>query len=134
MFLIDFLNNFQKGGSMNNLIEIQNQIEKLQSKANEIKAREFGSAVSDILAKMQAFGISIKDLRSGKLPKGVKGRAVSHSDAAASQKNQVEKYWLSKASCSQISWTKWRNLERAGSRLPSGWLPCLLMGRPKWIL
>lgn len=50
---------------MNNLIEIQNQIEKLQRQASEIKAREFDATVQDILAKMAAFGISLKDLQAG---------------------------------------------------------------------
>jgi DNA-binding protein H-NS len=48
---------------MSNLIDIQTQIEKLQKQANEIKAKEFNGTVQDILAKMQAFGITLKDLR-----------------------------------------------------------------------
>ena|ERR1035437_458480 len=55
---------------MSDLIEIQSQIEKLQKQASEIKAREFGKTVQDILAKMQAFGISLKDLQPGKVPAG----------------------------------------------------------------
>ena len=47
---------------MNNLIEIQNQIEELQKQANEIRALEFDQTVQDILAKMAAYGITIKDL------------------------------------------------------------------------
>jgi DNA-binding protein H-NS len=53
---------------MNNLIEIQNQIEKLQKQANEIRAQEFDKTVQEILAKMTAFGITLKDLEA------VKGR------------------------------------------------------------
>lgn len=53
---------------MNNLIEIQNQIEKLQKQANEIRAQEFDKTVQEILAKMTAFGITLKDLDT------VKGR------------------------------------------------------------
>jgi len=53
---------------MNNLIEIQNQIEKLQQQAAEIRAQEFDKTVQEILAKMTAFGITLKDLES------VKGR------------------------------------------------------------
>lgn len=48
---------------MGNLIEIQNQIEKLQKQATDIKMREFDKTVKDILAKMQAFGITLKDLQ-----------------------------------------------------------------------
>ena len=54
---------------MTNLIEIQSQIEKLQKQADEIKAREFDKTVQDILAKMGAFGISLKDLQPGKFRK-----------------------------------------------------------------
>lgn len=59
---------------MSNLIEIQSQIEKLQKQASEIKAREFGKTVQDILARMQAFGITLKDLQPGK-SRGGKGKA-----------------------------------------------------------
>jgi DNA-binding protein H-NS len=51
---------------MTNLIDIQSQIEKLQKQANEIKAKDFASTVKDIHAKMQAFGITVKDLQSPK--------------------------------------------------------------------
>lgn len=51
---------------MSNLIDIQTQIEKLQKQANEIKSKDFTATVQDILAKMAAFGITVKDLQSGK--------------------------------------------------------------------
>ncbi len=57
---------------MSDLIEIQNQIEKLQKQANDIKAREFDRTVQDILAKMAAFGITLKDLQPGKARKASK--------------------------------------------------------------
>ncbi len=57
---------------MSNLIDLQSQIEKLQKQANEIKAKEFASTVQDILAKMQAFGITVKDLQSAKPARGPK--------------------------------------------------------------
>ncbi len=47
---------------MTSLIDIQSQIEALQKQAQEIKANEFQNTVQDILAKMQAFGIGVKDL------------------------------------------------------------------------
>ena len=52
---------------MNNLIEIQSQIEKLQKQAIEIRSREFAKTVQEILAKMNAFGITLKDLQSKKV-------------------------------------------------------------------
>jgi len=64
---------------MTNLIEIQGQIEKLQKQAQDIRSKEFANTVQDILAKMQAFGITIKDLQTakpGKAGRG-KGKAVS---------------------------------------------------------
>lgn len=63
---------------MNNLVDIQNQIEKLQKQASEIRGREFDKTVQEIRAKMQAFGITVKDLRltGAELRKG-KGKAKS---------------------------------------------------------
>jgi DNA-binding protein H-NS len=61
---------------MNNLVDIQSQIEKLQKQAAEIKEREFAKTVQDIRAKMQAFGIAIKDLQSA-APGGRKGKAAA---------------------------------------------------------
>ena len=52
---------------MNNLIEIQNQIEVLQQQAADIRAQQFDQTVLEILAKMNAFGITLKDLDSGKV-------------------------------------------------------------------
>jgi DNA-binding protein H-NS len=49
---------------MNNLIDLQTQIEKLQKQAADLKSKEFASTVADIRAKMQAFGITVKDLGS----------------------------------------------------------------------
>ena len=54
---------------MSSLIEIQSQKEKLQKQANEIRAQEFDKTVQEILAKMAAYGITLKDLDA------VKGRA-----------------------------------------------------------
>jgi DNA-binding protein H-NS len=59
---------------MGNLIDIQSQIEKLQKQANDIKSKEFAATVQEIQAKMQAFGISVKDLQS---TKGGRGKAKS---------------------------------------------------------
>ncbi|MCZ8293226.1 MAG: H-NS histone family protein [Hylemonella sp.] len=53
---------------MNSLMDIQVQIEKLQKQATEIRSREFDKTVREIRAKMQAFGITLKDLQA------VKGR------------------------------------------------------------
>jgi len=49
---------------MGNLLDIQSQIEKLQKQANDIRTREFDKTVQEINGKMQAFGITIKDLQA----------------------------------------------------------------------
>ena len=74
---------------MVNLIDIQDQIEKLQKQANEIKSREFSKTVEEIRAKMQAFGISLKDLQPGKgrgKTKSVKVKAVVKASGKAGKK------------------------------------------------
>lgn len=72
---------------MNNLIDIQSQIEKLQKQANEIKAKDFQSTVQEILVKMQAFGITVKDLQSAKPAKsGKAGRGKAKSVAEKAPK------------------------------------------------
>ena len=58
---------------MSNLIDIQSQIEKLQKQASEIKTREFDKTVQEIVVKMQAFGITARDLDLGKR-RGAKGK------------------------------------------------------------
>jgi DNA-binding protein H-NS len=69
---------------MDNLINIQIQIDKLQRQAQEIRSKEFASTVQDILAKMQAFGITLRDLQNAKLGKSVKaGRGKSRATALA---------------------------------------------------
>ncbi len=63
---------------MSSLIDIQGQIDKLQKQASDIRAKEFDKTVRDILATMQAFGITTKDLlaASGKGGKSSKAKAA----------------------------------------------------------
>lgn len=69
---------------MSSLIEIQSQIEKLTKQASDIKAREFDKTVQEILAKMKAFGITIKDLHPAKGGKtGARAKARLRKPAAA---------------------------------------------------
>lgn len=69
---------------MGNLIDIQTQIEKLQKQASDIRAKEFDKTVKEILAQMQAFGITLKDLQQA-LGKGGagKGRGKAAGKSAA---------------------------------------------------
>lgn len=71
---------------MSSLIEIQSQIEKLTKQASEIKAREFDKTVQEILAKMNAFGITLKDLQPGKTGRGIKANSRS-STASTGRKS-----------------------------------------------
>lgn len=67
---------------VSNLIEIQGQIEKLTKQASEIRAREFDSTVQEILAKMTAFGITLKDLRPKKTVKSGKSKSKPNTPAS----------------------------------------------------
>lgn len=74
---------------MGNLIDIQGQIEKLQKQAADIKNKEFDKTVQEIRTKMQAFGITVKDLRftKGRAAKGkAKAKAKTKAKAATSVK------------------------------------------------
>ncbi len=71
---------------MNNLMNIQGQIEKLQKQANEIKSKEFDSTVQDIVALMRLFGISVKDLQS----------ALARSDSGKQKKVASSKRGVAK--------------------------------------
>ena len=61
---------------MSNLVSIQSQIERLQKQASEIRAKEFHTTVQDIREKMQAFGITVKDLQTVKGSRGAKKSAA----------------------------------------------------------
>src|SRR4051812_46961111 len=67
---------------MNNLVDIQLQIQKLQKQASEIKDREFDKTIQDILSKMQAFGITVKDLQTANTA-GRKGRGKASTPGQA---------------------------------------------------
>lgn len=70
---------------MSNLIEIQSQIEKLQKQASDIRAKEFHKTVTDILAQMQAFGITLKDLQ------GAQRQVVAKSGSGRGRAKVVDK-------------------------------------------
>ena len=74
---------------MSSLVNIQSQIEKLQKQASEIKAREFQKTVQDIREKMQAFGITVKDLQTTKASKKLASQVPGKKRAAASAKKAV---------------------------------------------
>lgn len=65
---------------MKDLIDIQSEIEKLQKQASDIRAREFDKTVQEIVAKMQAFGISLKDIQA-EATRSTKNRAKARPAA-----------------------------------------------------
>lgn len=77
---------------MGNLIDIQSQIEKLQKQAADIRSREFNSTVQEIISKMQAFGITVKDLNAGlkKAPK-TRGRPAGKAKVKAAGPRRAAK-------------------------------------------
>ncbi|QDL53419.1 H-NS family nucleoid-associated regulatory protein [Rhodoferax aquaticus] len=72
---------------MATLSEIQAQIKQLQAQEAEIKAKELDAAVQDIVAKMQAFGISVNDLNS-LLPAALRGKARAGSAEASADSSK----------------------------------------------
>ena len=74
---------------MSNLIDLQSQIEKLQKQAAELKAKEFSSTVADIKAKMQAFGITVKDLAGKSAGKGAKAPKAAKAGATKTRKSKA---------------------------------------------
>jgi len=72
---------------MDNLIDIQVQIQKLQKQAEEIRSKEFSKTVQEIVEKMQAFGITLKDIQVnlGK-PRAGKGRSKAVAKKPAAKK------------------------------------------------
>jgi DNA-binding protein H-NS len=112
---------------MSNLIDIQNQIEKLQKQAVEIKAREFDKTVQEIRAKMDAFGITLKDLQSAK------GRGKSKTVKSVGLKKRTK--GAAKAKAASVVAAKYRgpNGETwSGRGLTPRWLSTLVaQGRSK---
>ena len=71
---------------MSNLIEIQVQIAKLQTQASEIRARDFNKTVQEILVKMHVFGITLKDIQTGKARNTkVKTKTAALAESAGSK-------------------------------------------------
>ena len=68
------------------LIEIQTQIEQLKQQEADIKARDFDTTAAEILAKMQAFNITVKHLQQAA---GVSGRNKLFSVAAGSDSEKA---------------------------------------------
>ncbi len=108
---------------MNSLVDIQNQIQKLQKQAAEIKDREFHKTVLEIRAKMQAFGITVKDLRLSdaeirKSKSKAKPSTAKTSKLAGAKKKSVTPVAAKYQGPNGESWS--------GRGLPPRWLKVLL--------
>jgi DNA-binding protein H-NS len=110
---------------MNNLVDIQSQIEKLQKQAQQIKTKEFAKTVQDIQEKMRAFGITVKDLQSAK-----SSRRAGATDTAAKKPRKA----ANKLAGTKVT-AKYRNAEGqswTGRGLMPRWLKALVAeGRTK---
>ena len=76
---------------MANLMDIQQQIAKLQQQATDLRTKEFDATVTEIKKLMAAYGITVKDLQrapKGKAKPGRKG-AVSKSPKAKKDRAAV---------------------------------------------
>jgi DNA-binding protein H-NS len=70
---------------MSKLIDLQSQIASLQKQADEIRTKEFQATVVEIRQKMQAFGITIKDLQSTKSKLGRKAKVTGATPAKSAK-------------------------------------------------
>ncbi len=113
---------------MENLVELQSQIEKLQKKAADIKAKEFSNTVADILAKMAAFGITIRDLQSASKKKPGRGKgAAKAAKPAGGRRTSANKGTKVAAKYKGPNGEAW-----SGRGLPPKWMAALLaQGRKK---
>lgn len=76
---------------MSNLLDIQKQIEELQKKASDIKAKEFHKTVQEIRTKMHAFGITVKDLQPDNMGTSKKKQKNRPEDTEKKTRSQVKK-------------------------------------------
>jgi DNA-binding protein H-NS len=108
---------------MENLVDLQSQIEKLQKKAAEIKAKEFSNTVSDIVAKMEAFGITIRDLQAAGKKKPRRGKSGAKSTKpAGSRRTSANKGTKVAAKFKGPNGETW-----SGRGLPPKWMAALLV-------
>lgn len=113
---------------MSTLIDIQSQIQKLQKQAADIKSREFDKTVEEIRAKMEAFGITAKDLQTVK--RGARG---GRGKKPATSRKAVKSALAKKASSPVAAKYHGPNGESwTGRGLTPRWLKSLLeQGRTK---
>lgn len=113
---------------MNNLIDIQSQIEKLQKQASDIRIREFDKTVQEIRDKMQAFGITVRDLQGPKK----RGRKAGPAARAGAAKKTGRKAGQAAATAVAPKYKGPNGELWSGRGLTPRWLATLVeQGRPK---
>lgn len=114
---------------MSKLLELQSEIAKLQKQASEIRTKEFAQTVADIKAKMQAFGITIKDLQAA--PVGRKSKKTGSTDISE-KKPKAKKEKSSVAAKVAAKYRGPNGEEWSGRGLTPKWLKALIdNGQPK---
>ena len=73
-----------------NILEIQAEIARLQAKAEDLKKKGREKALSDIVAQMQSFGITLKDLNSAMGP-GTKRRGLGKAKVSKPARKRSSK-------------------------------------------
>ena len=66
---------------MSSLMELQEQIAVLQKQADDIRAEQFNATVQEILAKMEAFGITVADLDTRARPRKLVTKSANPAPA-----------------------------------------------------
>lgn len=103
---------------MTNLMDIQKQIEKLRKQADEIRAKDCEKTIDEIIGKMEAYGITVKDLQSA-MSRGKRKSAVkSARTAGKTAKNTTRTVAVKYRGPNGEAWT--------GRGLPPRWLSALI--------
>jgi len=71
---------------MSNLIDLHAQIKKLQMQADEIRAKEYESVVQELVSKMEAYGITLRDLQQRMEKRPIRKKAVVASKTVAKKR------------------------------------------------
>ena len=100
---------------MKSLVELQSEILSLQQQAAELRTREFDTTIAEILAKMAAFGITLRHLREAAQKPGSgrkRGRPRGKAKAKSTGKGKV-------ASANSASTAKAAKGKKLGARKPA---------------
>jgi len=91
---------------MKTLVELQNEIQSLTAQASELRAKEFGRTLEEIVSNMRAFGITVAQVRdalqaAAKSKSKVKGKRGRKPKASAAATVKAKKAPKAKASAAK---------------------------------